>query len=334
MPSASRCCGASRWRRKWRRTSRLIEERDATALLGEARDEMLNAARSGADTPLRQALDTVVARMLEGRLNDLMKELFSRRARFERLIESAEMPAIRAALRRDAGRRRGGDARVGPGRSGDGRCVQSDRFCAARRMRWPRARRPTRNAPKSCEAGWSRCIASVQRRSTTIAALFFTQEGTIAKTAGDQGRGEGLARCGDLPERRGGAPRRDPRAAARGRSGHRHRGADPCQRRRAPALHPAQGGGGAAGLRGSDPEDGRPAAAAGHRAVGALQAGRRHRPRADRRGAGHQPGAVAGDRRADRGVLRRARHLGESALDLRGRRPQAVDLLVPGRGAG
>ncbi|MBA4097352.1 MAG: double-strand break repair helicase AddA [Rhodospirillum sp.] len=79
----------------------LIEERDATALLGEARDEMLNAARAGSDTALRQALDTVVARMLEGRLNDLMKELFGRRARFERLIESAEMPAIRAALRRE-----------------------------------------------------------------------------------------------------------------------------------------------------------------------------------------------------------------------------------------
>lgn len=77
----------------------LIEERDASALLGEARDEMLNAARGAEDTPLRQALDGVVARMLEGRLNDLMKELFSRRARFERLIDSAEMPAIRAALR-------------------------------------------------------------------------------------------------------------------------------------------------------------------------------------------------------------------------------------------
>ena len=78
----------------------LIEERDAAALLGEARDEMLNAARSDADGALRKALDAVVARMLEGRLNDLMRELFSRRARFERLIESAEMPAIRSALRR------------------------------------------------------------------------------------------------------------------------------------------------------------------------------------------------------------------------------------------
>jgi ATP-dependent helicase/nuclease subunit A len=81
----------------------LIEERDATALLGEARDEMLNAARSGSDPALRLALDSVVARMLEGRLNDLMRELFSRRARFERLIEGAKMPAIRSALRTTLG---------------------------------------------------------------------------------------------------------------------------------------------------------------------------------------------------------------------------------------
>jgi ATP-dependent helicase/nuclease subunit A len=75
----------------------LIEERDATALMSEARDEMLNAARAAADSPLRQALDSVVARMLEGRLNDLMKEFFMRRARFERL--GRDMKAIRAALR-------------------------------------------------------------------------------------------------------------------------------------------------------------------------------------------------------------------------------------------
>ncbi|HEV8388848.1 MAG TPA: double-strand break repair helicase AddA [Dongiaceae bacterium] len=78
----------------------LIEERDATALMSEARDEMLNAARAATDSPLRQALDAVVARMLEGRLNDLMKEFFMRRARFERLVESADMQAIRTALRR------------------------------------------------------------------------------------------------------------------------------------------------------------------------------------------------------------------------------------------
>jgi ATP-dependent helicase/nuclease subunit A len=77
----------------------LIEERDASALMGEARDEMLNAARGADGTPLRQALDSVVARMLEGRLNDLMRELLSRRARFERLVDRADMPAIRAALR-------------------------------------------------------------------------------------------------------------------------------------------------------------------------------------------------------------------------------------------
>ena len=72
----------------------LIEERDAAALLGEARDEMLSAARNAPDTPLRKALDVVVTRMLEGRLNDLMRELFGRRARFERLVESADSAAV------------------------------------------------------------------------------------------------------------------------------------------------------------------------------------------------------------------------------------------------
>jgi ATP-dependent helicase/nuclease subunit A len=78
----------------------LIEERDSAALLNEARDEMLNAARTASDGALRKALDVTVARMLEGRLNDLMKELFTRRARFERLIDSADMSSIRVALRR------------------------------------------------------------------------------------------------------------------------------------------------------------------------------------------------------------------------------------------
>ena len=78
----------------------LIEERDAAALMNEARDEMLNAARLAPDGALRHALDTIVARMGEGRLNDLLKELFTRRARFERLVDNADMDAIRTALRR------------------------------------------------------------------------------------------------------------------------------------------------------------------------------------------------------------------------------------------
>ncbi len=81
----------------------LIEERDAAALMGEARDEMLNAARAEPDGTLRQALDLAVTRLLEGRLNDLMRELLARRARFERLVDRFEMPAIRAALRTELG---------------------------------------------------------------------------------------------------------------------------------------------------------------------------------------------------------------------------------------
>ena len=49
----------------------------------------------------------------------------------------------------------------------------------------------------------------------------------------------------------------------------------------------------------------RPAGRAGRGRLGAVQAGRRHRPPAGRRGPGHQPGAVAGDPGAQRGVLRR-----------------------------
>ncbi len=78
----------------------LIEERDAASLLREARDDMLNAARTEPGGGLHRALDLTVARMSEGRLNDLLGELLNRRARFQRLIErSAGMPAIRAAIR-------------------------------------------------------------------------------------------------------------------------------------------------------------------------------------------------------------------------------------------
>ena len=71
------------------------------------------------------------------------------------------------------------------------------------------------------------------------------------------------------------------------------------------------------------------------RRLGALQARPRHRPSADRRGAGHQPGAVGHHQALRRRIHhRRGRARHAAALDLRGRRRQAVDLLVPGRGAG
>jgi ATP-dependent helicase/nuclease subunit A len=82
----------------------LIEERDSAALMREARDDMLDAARAEPGGDLRAALDIAVGRMSEGRLNDLLGELLNRRARFQRLIErSAGMEAIRRALRNQLG---------------------------------------------------------------------------------------------------------------------------------------------------------------------------------------------------------------------------------------
>src|SRR6185295_13896032 len=78
----------------------LIEERDSAALMREARDDMLDAARAEPGGTLRAALDVAVSRMNEGRLNDLLGELLNRRARFQRLVKrSASMDAIRRALR-------------------------------------------------------------------------------------------------------------------------------------------------------------------------------------------------------------------------------------------
>ena len=66
--------------------------------------------------------------------------------------------------------------------------------------------------------------------------------------------------------------------------------------------------------------------------LGALQARRRHRAPAGRRGAGHEPDAVADRPFTDGGVLRRRGPPWPQAPHaLRGGRPEAVDLFLPGR---
>ena len=98
-------------------------------------------------------------------------------------------------------------------------------------------------------------------------------------------------------------------------------------------LPPREAGTRPARLRRSDRQD---AGDAGSRRVrlGALQARPRRRPCADRRGAGHQPAAM-GHRRPHhfRIHLRRGRARRRRAHGVRGRRREAVDLFVPGRGA-
>ena len=71
----------------------------------------------------------------------------------------------------------------------------------------------------------------------------------------------------------------------------------------------------------------------GRRGLGALQARRRDRPRPAGRGAGHRARAMGRAARAYRGVLRRQGRGRRSADPVRGRRREAVDLLLPGRRA-
>ena len=68
------------------------------------------------------------------------------------------------------------------------------------------------------------------------------------------------------------------------------------------------------------------------RPVGAVQARPGHRPHPDRRGAGHQPGAMGRGAAPRRRVLLRARRARQCrAHGVCGRRREAVDLLLPGR---
>ena len=151
---------------------------------GARRDAERRALRC--DTALRQALDTVVARMLEGRLNDLMKELFSRRARFERLIESADMPAIRSALRRVLG--------VGAQETRESVVADAvtDVACNPKILR--RAADALTQGTETDQdraeilRSWLDADASERAaRFDAYCGLFFTQEGTIAKRLATKG---------------------------------------------------------------------------------------------------------------------------------------------------
>ena len=125
-------------------------------------------------------------------------------------------------------------------------------------------------------------------------------------------------------------------AAARAPQGHRlprpHGGAPHHRRCRDLALPGGEGPARAARLRRPDRQDAGPARR-GSSGLGALQARPRHRPRADRRGAGYEPEAMGDHPAADGRILRRRRRARRRAHDLRGRRREAIDLLVPGRGA-
>ena len=202
------------------------------------------------------------------------------------------------------------------------------------------ARRDGRRAPcgdrrrvclhgRRYRAGWWTCLASggnedqkaarapraLSRRermprsgSMPISHFWLTKDGEAARQPRHQSASK--ARWPGLDERLE-AERARLDDAARPHRGRRllrvERGDAPPRRCGDRGIRAAEDGARRPRLRGPDRQDRRPAPARRGVALGALQARPRPRPHPGRRGAGHQPAPVAGDRRAGRGILRRRR---------------------------
>ena len=213
----------------------------------------------------------------------------------------------------------------------------------ARICRRPRGRDRGRSArpgsssdeKQCCTAVRGRCRMPVSERVDAYLSVFMTDERRTAQTliTGDSGDASiRTCRLDSARSRRGFSPLIERRRAVR--RARPHRALFTIATRSSSATAPRRI---ARGLLDYDDliDKTRAPAGPGRCRLGALQARSRHRSSADRRGAGYQPGAVGHRQPAGLGVhrrRRRARHAG--ALDLRGRRREAVDLLVPGRGAG
>ena len=75
--SASRCCGASRWRRRCRRISSLVDDRDAEDALTEAREDMLAHASA---PRMRAALETLAGPRIGGSVRPARRDVARRSA--------------------------------------------------------------------------------------------------------------------------------------------------------------------------------------------------------------------------------------------------------------
>ncbi len=86
----------------------VMDERDAGELLEEAKEEILAAAREGADSGLARALEAVIANIHETAFPELMAELSRDRGRLERLLDrhggtAGAVAAMRRRLGLEAG---------------------------------------------------------------------------------------------------------------------------------------------------------------------------------------------------------------------------------------
>ena len=154
----------------------------------------------------------------------------------------------------------------------------------------------TSNDQKQCERLTDAAAASGVARIDSYLDVFCTQKSELRSsilTSTLAKRHPDLARRLDNEQARVGALLASP---PRGRDARAHRRAAHHRGRRHRALRRREGAPRAARLRRPDRQDAAPARPRTAR-VGALQARSRHRSRADRRGAGHEPEAM-GDRRS------------------------------------
>ena len=316
-PSASRCCGASRWRPASPRTSQLDGRARRRRAAGRGPRRRSSAEAGAAGGPLADGAGRRSPRHL-------------RRERLRRADDELASEARRGfgrCWRRMAGSRRRGRCCAGAlgldpdetpasiGRGGlratapfdvagaaprrGGACPRLDTDSQGARgtiAAWLEADAPTR--AETFDALGRRLPDRMTKQphvkdaDTSRPRLSSSGTGTLD---GDADRGRAAA----VP------------AAAAARRHHRRGDRGAAGGRRGPAAPPTARLKQSRALLDYDDLIERGAAAAASTAtapLGALQARRRHRPHPDRRGAGHRARAVAGDRaRADRGVLRRRR---------------------------
>ena len=250
----------------------------------------------------------------------------------------AFLRAIRAARGRRSAifARRSASRRARTSRRSSARCSKDGlapaRMARARGRAAAPARRPTRSAPRPCRGLPTQTDRDGAARASTSRSSSPRRRRRASRRPSSPRRSPAMK-----PRRL--LARAEPRLSRfidklQGRARRRTHEAlftlaagDP-RRRRA-----AQGAARRARFPGSHRQDAG-AALARRRRLGALQARPRHRPRADRRGAGHEPGAMGDPAPDHRGFHRRRRRARRArAHALRGRRSQAVDLRLPGRGA-
>ena len=261
--------------------------------------------RPPSDPPLARALAAAVGFAAEDNFDALLAEALRQHEWLDAAVRldldaTSSWPKRRSIYRKAFGLEPAAPLRCDRG---------SARRCALRSRADARAGRAgvglqRRHQGSRDDRGGARCRRR-RRPHRGVVRLFLTSEGEPRKSLMTTSRG-GACRCRGAAVPRATALRRPARRALQAAAPRGDPGAGAARRCGHAALRRRQGAARGARFRRPDRQGSEPAAVLGRRRMGALQARRRPRPHPGRRGAGYEPGAMAGDPRAGRGVLLRA----------------------------